>query len=166
MFRAVRKSPYVIFVWVLIFCHLSEVNAQRRKKKNKSSTDTEQIVEKKTVVSTYDVEKIIDMDAEGIKNFMGQQGFELVKQDKSRGYIERLYLRLDLSKVYLLIRNDEEKVFNGLIAREGLRLLWAIELRVTLDKNENFDGQFSPRVSAVYTAGEDREHNFRASCPK
>lgn len=37
-------------------------------------------------------------------------------------------------------------------------------LRVTAsiryDKNENFDGQWSPRVAAVYTAG---KHNFRAS---
>lgn len=31
---------------------------------------------------------------------------------------------------------------------------------VRYDKNENFDGQWSPRVSAVYTAG---QHNFRAS---
>jgi outer membrane receptor protein involved in Fe transport len=31
------------------------------------------------------------------------------------------------------------------------------------DKNENFDGQVSPRVAAVYTAGANREHNFRAS---
>ncbi|PSL07210.1 TonB-dependent receptor-like protein [Cecembia rubra] len=31
---------------------------------------------------------------------------------------------------------------------------------VRYDKNENFDGQWSPRVAAVYTAG---KHNFRAS---
>ncbi|WP_373522786.1 carboxypeptidase-like regulatory domain-containing protein [Aquiflexum sp.] len=31
---------------------------------------------------------------------------------------------------------------------------------VRYDKNENFDGQWSPRVSAVYTAG---QHNFRVS---
>ncbi|MCL6259619.1 TonB-dependent receptor [Aquiflexum sp. TKW24L] len=31
---------------------------------------------------------------------------------------------------------------------------------VRYDKNENFEGQWSPRVSAVYTAG---QHNFRAS---
>ncbi len=31
------------------------------------------------------------------------------------------------------------------------------------DKNENFDGQVSPRVAAVYTAGTNREHNIRAS---
>ncbi len=31
------------------------------------------------------------------------------------------------------------------------------------DKNENFDGQFNPRLSAVYSAGESKSHNFRAS---
>ncbi len=31
------------------------------------------------------------------------------------------------------------------------------------DKNENFDGQISPRVSIVYSAGERRQHNVRAS---
>lgn len=31
------------------------------------------------------------------------------------------------------------------------------------DAFQNFDARFSPRVSAVYTLGEDREHNFRTS---
>lgn len=31
------------------------------------------------------------------------------------------------------------------------------------DKNENFKGQVSPRLAAVYTAGANREHNIRAS---
>ena len=31
------------------------------------------------------------------------------------------------------------------------------------DKNQNFKGQVSPRVSVVYTAGERRQHNVRAS---
>lgn len=34
---------------------------------------------------------------------------------------------------------------------------------VRYDKNENFDGQFSPRVSTVYNLGADRNHNIRAS---
>lgn len=34
---------------------------------------------------------------------------------------------------------------------------------VRYDKNEFFDGQFSPRVSLVYSAGENKNHNFRAS---
>ena len=31
------------------------------------------------------------------------------------------------------------------------------------DKSKNFEGNFSPRVSLVYSAGESRKHNFRAS---
>ncbi|WP_300564494.1 TonB-dependent receptor [Flavobacterium sp.] len=34
---------------------------------------------------------------------------------------------------------------------------------VRYDKSKNFDGQFSPRVAAVYSAGENKNHNFRAS---
>lgn len=34
---------------------------------------------------------------------------------------------------------------------------------VRYDKNEFFDGFFSPRASLTYTAGENRNHNFRAS---
>jgi outer membrane cobalamin receptor len=31
------------------------------------------------------------------------------------------------------------------------------------DKSKNFDGNYSPRVSLVYSGGESRKHNFRAS---
>ena len=31
------------------------------------------------------------------------------------------------------------------------------------DKSKNFDGSYSPRVSLVYSAGEKKQHNFRAS---
>ncbi len=34
---------------------------------------------------------------------------------------------------------------------------------VRYDKSQNFDGNFSPRVSFVYSAGENKEHNFRGS---
>jgi len=34
---------------------------------------------------------------------------------------------------------------------------------VRYDKSELFDGQYSPRVSFVYSAGEQKNHNFRAS---
>jgi outer membrane receptor protein involved in Fe transport len=34
---------------------------------------------------------------------------------------------------------------------------------VRYDKSQNFDGNFSPRVSLVYSAGERKNHNFRAS---
>lgn len=39
----------------------------------------------------------------------------------------------------------------------------ALTASVRYDKNEYFAGQFSPRVSGVYTAGADKNHNFRAS---
>jgi len=34
---------------------------------------------------------------------------------------------------------------------------------VRYDKSENFDGNFSPRVSLVYSIGEEKNHNIRAS---
>lgn len=34
---------------------------------------------------------------------------------------------------------------------------------IRYDKSQNFDGQFSPRISFVYSAGEQKNHNFRAS---
>ncbi|MEY4962929.1 MAG: hypothetical protein RLZZ323_248 [Bacteroidota bacterium] len=34
---------------------------------------------------------------------------------------------------------------------------------IRYDKSKNFDGNISPRVSLVYTGGESRKHNFRAS---
>ena len=41
------------------------------------------------------------------------------------------------------------------------RLKLATSLRY--DKQKKFDGNFSPRLSAVYSAGENKEHNFRVS---
>ena len=34
---------------------------------------------------------------------------------------------------------------------------------IRYDKSQNFDGNFSPRISLVYSAGEKRNHNFRSS---
>lgn len=34
---------------------------------------------------------------------------------------------------------------------------------IRYDKSQNFDGQYSPRVSLVYSAGERKNHNFRVS---
>jgi len=45
------------------------------------------------------------------------------------------------------------------VADERLALTGSIRY----DKNEFFKGQFSPRLSGVYNAGSDRNHNFRAS---
>ncbi len=42
---------------------------------------------------------------------------------------------------------------------ESLRLQGSLRY----DKNENFEGQVSPRIAAVYTAGANRQHNLRAS---
>jgi outer membrane receptor protein involved in Fe transport len=48
-----------------------------------------------------------------------------------------------------------------------IRRLFNERLKLTgslrYDKNSNFDGQITPRVSAVYSLGAKREHNFRAS---
>ncbi|GGD18366.1 carboxypeptidase-like regulatory domain-containing protein [Flavobacterium orientale] len=45
------------------------------------------------------------------------------------------------------------------LAEERLKFTGSIRY----DKSQNFDGQFSPRVSLVYSAGELKNHNFRAS---
>ncbi len=34
---------------------------------------------------------------------------------------------------------------------------------IRYDKSQNFDGNYSPRISAVYSAGAKKEHNFRGS---
>ncbi len=51
----------------------------------------------------------------------------------------------------------------GLYTQLGKTIAESLKLTASIryDKNENFDGQFTPRVSAVYTAGQN--HNFRAS---
>jgi len=38
-----------------------------------------------------------------------------------------------------------------------------LQLSLRYDKNEFFDGNFSPRASVTYAAGESRNHNFRGS---
>ncbi len=45
------------------------------------------------------------------------------------------------------------------LLQERLKLTGSIRF----DKNQNFQGQISPRLSAVYSAGVKKEHNFRAS---
>ncbi|RZM29086.1 MAG: TonB-dependent receptor [Pedobacter sp.] len=52
----------------------------------------------------------------------------------------------------------------GAFVQAGKRLLddkLKLSASIRYDKNENFDGSFTPRFSGVYTAG--RSHNFRAS---
>lgn len=38
-----------------------------------------------------------------------------------------------------------------------------LQASLRYDKNENFEGQVSPRIAAVYTTGDKRQHNIRAS---
>ncbi len=49
--------------------------------------------------------------------------------------------------------------FQKKFAQERLKFTGSVRY----DKSQNFDGQFSPRISFVYSAGERRNHNFRAS---
>ncbi|MFG6686824.1 TonB-dependent receptor [Mariniflexile sp. HNIBRBA6329] len=50
---------------------------------------------------------------------------------------------------------------------QGIKKLMDERLKVTAsvryDKNEFFDASYSPRLSLVYAAGENKQHNFRAS---
>ncbi|WNH08472.1 TonB-dependent receptor domain-containing protein [Thalassobellus suaedae] len=50
---------------------------------------------------------------------------------------------------------------------QGIKKLMDDRLKITAsiryDKNEFFDGSYSPRLSLVYAAGENKQHNFRAS---
>ncbi len=50
---------------------------------------------------------------------------------------------------------------------QGIKKLMDDRLKITAsvryDKNEFFDASYSPRLSFVYAAGENKEHNFRAS---
>ena len=46
------------------------------------------------------------------------------------------------------------KDFNGVVKLIG---------SIRYDKNENFEGQFTPRASMVYSFGENKNHNFRIS---
>ena len=47
-----------------------------------------------------------------------------------------------------------EKNFNDVLKLTG---------SIRFDKNENFDGQITPRISALYSFGELKQHNIRAS---
>jgi outer membrane receptor protein involved in Fe transport len=53
----------------------------------------------------------------------------------------------------------------SLVYLQASKSLFQDKLKVTLsgryDKNQNFDGQFTPRASAVFSPTE--RHNFRAS---
>lgn len=63
--------------------------------------------------------------------------------------------------------NDRIKIDEyGFYLQLGKRILddrLNLTTSLRFDKNENFNGQFNPRFSAVYSAGSERQHNFRAS---
>ena len=61
------------------------------------------------------------------------------------------------------IRYDEYGVY-GQVQKKFMkeeRLKFTGSIRY--DKSQNFDGSFSPRISFVYSAGANKQHNFRAS---
>ena len=64
------------------------------------------------------------------------------------------------------INYDEYGVYTQMQKKflEDDRLKFTASLRY--DKAQNFDGNFSPRVSLAYAAGEDKNDNFRASFQK
>ncbi len=60
------------------------------------------------------------------------------------------------------IRYDEYGIYTQVqkkLMDERLKLTGSIRY----DKSQNFDGNYSPRVSLVYSAGEQKNHNIRAS---
>lgn len=60
------------------------------------------------------------------------------------------------------IRYDEYGVYTQVqkkLMEERLKLTGSVRY----DKSQNFDGNYSPRVSVVYSAGEQKNHNFRGS---
>lgn len=101
--------------------------------------------------------------AEGMFNFKRQVDPAVIELIAGANY--RVY---DLnSEGTLFARDDNGNEFNirewGAYLQAGRNFSDIFKLTASLryDKNENFKGQFSPRVSGVLTVAED--HNFRAS---
>jgi len=59
--------------------------------------------------------------------------------------------------------DNHEYGFYGQAAKTFFKEALKIQVAGRLDNFKNFDSKFSPRASAVYTFGEKRENNFRAS---
>ncbi|GAB4403441.1 MAG: TonB-dependent receptor [Microscillaceae bacterium] len=57
----------------------------------------------------------------------------------------------------------DEYGFYAQVAKSFIENRLKLTASLRFDKNENFDGQVTPRISAVYSFGADRQHNFRAS---
>ncbi|MDD3003412.1 carboxypeptidase-like regulatory domain-containing protein [Flavobacterium sp.] len=60
------------------------------------------------------------------------------------------------------IRYDEYGVY-GQVQKKFMEDRLKFTGSVRYDKSQNFDGQYSPRISFVYSAGAQKNHNFRAS---
>ncbi len=61
------------------------------------------------------------------------------------------------------IRYSEFGIYSQVQKKFGAEERLKVTASARYDKNELFDGFFSPRVSFVYSAGERKNHNFRAS---
>jgi outer membrane receptor protein involved in Fe transport len=57
----------------------------------------------------------------------------------------------------------DEFGFYGQVAKSLADDRLKLTASLRFDKNQNFDGQVTPRVSAVYSVGANRQHNFRTS---
>ncbi|MDN5214239.1 TonB-dependent receptor [Fulvivirgaceae bacterium BMA12] len=101
---------------------------------------------------------------EGMYNFSNEIDFaEIIV-----GANYRKYALESEGTLFALQDNGDEFDINewGAYAQIIKRLLderLDVTASIRYDKNEFFDGQFSPRISGVYSAGENRNHNIRGS---
>ncbi len=104
--------------------------------------------------------------AEGMYNFSEKISFaEVIVGGNVRQY------RLNSEGTLFALENiDEGDEFNinefgayAQIAKKVADDRLALNGSIRYDKNENFAGQFSPRLSGVYTVGNNRTSNFRVS---
>ena len=102
--------------------------------------------------------------AEGLYNFSNIINPETVELIGGANY--RQYALNSEGTLFALDNNGDEYTINewGAYLQATKNLLdgdLALSASARYDKNEYFDGQFSPRVSALYTVADD--HNFRVS---
>ena len=102
-------------------------------------------------------------DVSGQYSFTPREGMELTTGAAYREY------RLDKAGQLFATKPDGERIHNyeyGAYAQLTQQLLddhLKLALAVRADEFKNFDLAISPRASAVYTLGADKQHNFRAS---
>ncbi len=106
------------------------------------------------------------VDKTNLYHYEGSYTFKEIKfADFIAGANFRTYQLNSEGTLFATRENGDEftiNEFGGYV--QGAKSIFDERLRITAsvryDKNENFEGQWSPRVSGVYTAG---KHNFRAS---